>query len=495
MGALGRQAHELELVARAGDDVERLGADGAGRAEDQEAFHPAIHDGRGRVTLRSAHGTIHVWPRRPIAELVAAARAGDRAAFGTLVERHQAALLRTCRRALGDPGGRRRGRAGGGAAGAHRPPRPARRRRLRPVAVRHRPQPRPPRPAHARAAPARGGCRSPRRPAPRSARTARACSPRSPPCRRGQRDAVALFYLADLSHAQISARLGISAGAVKTRLHKARASLQTRLADLRRELPAMPSTVPMHVADIRDTGGDDRSPATSCSSRRTTARAACRSGSARAEATTLAARLHAVDLPAARHLPLRRRPPGRGRRAPARGPRRPPRRDGLLRPGRARGRRVGRRAAERRDQPRARDGRAGARRGGGARPGRRDEREIGEELAAALASPRDARAIADELKARMTPRARRMSGRPNHSPRITSPHEHGVDPHPRAVEQQVGDQQERGADRDREEAEAGDQQRVGRLDQPLAVALVEAQPVRGRRRDQARRSTATWRAA
>ena len=34
------------------------------------------------------------------------------------------------------------------------------------------------------------------------------------------------------------------------------------------------------------------------------------------------------------------------------------------------------------------------------------EREIGEELAAALASPRDSRAIAEELKARMTSRGR-----------------------------------------------------------------------------------------
>ena len=33
-----------------------------------------------------------------------------------------------------------------------------------------------------------------------------------------------------------------------------------------------------------------------------------------------------------------------------------------------------------------------------------DERELGEEIAAALASPNDARAIADELKARMTAR-------------------------------------------------------------------------------------------
>lgn len=70
----------------------------------------------------------------------------------------------------------------------------------------------------------------------------------------GQRDAVALFYLADLSHAQIAARLGISVGAVKTRLHKARAALQARLSDLRRELPTMPSTVPMRVADVRDAG-------------------------------------------------------------------------------------------------------------------------------------------------------------------------------------------------------------------------------------------------
>ena len=74
---------------------------------------------------------------------------------------------------------------------------------------------------------------------------------------------------------------------------------------------------------------------------------------------------------------------------------------------------------------------------------------------------------------------------PEPQPDDHRPHQRRVDPHPRAVEQQVGDEQERGADGDREEAEAGDQQRVGRLDQPLAVALVEAQPVRGRRRDQA----------
>src|SRR3954471_17733303 len=45
--ALGGQADELELLARAGDDVEGLQADGTGRAEDQQAFHPPGHDGTG----------------------------------------------------------------------------------------------------------------------------------------------------------------------------------------------------------------------------------------------------------------------------------------------------------------------------------------------------------------------------------------------------------------------------------------------------------------
>jgi hypothetical protein len=46
---------------------------------------------------------------RTDADLAAAARAGNRAAFGTLVERHQPALPRTCRFAadlLGAAGGR-----------------------------------------------------------------------------------------------------------------------------------------------------------------------------------------------------------------------------------------------------------------------------------------------------------------------------------------------------------------------------------------------------
>jgi bifunctional DNase/RNase/DNA-directed RNA polymerase specialized sigma24 family protein len=86
----------------------------------------------------------------------------------------------------------------------------------------------------------------------------------------GQRDAVALFYLADLSHAEIAARLGTSVGAVKTRLHKARAALQARLADLRREPPTMPSVAmrvtdvvaadPLHILLLEETGGARRLP-------------------------------------------------------------------------------------------------------------------------------------------------------------------------------------------------------------------------------------------
>jgi RNA polymerase sigma factor (sigma-70 family) len=47
-----------------------------------------------------------------------------------------------------------------------------------------------------------------------------------------QRSAVALFYLADLSHADVAALLGIQPGAVKTRLHKARGRLRRLLLDL-----------------------------------------------------------------------------------------------------------------------------------------------------------------------------------------------------------------------------------------------------------------------
>jgi RNA polymerase sigma factor (sigma-70 family) len=49
----------------------------------------------------------------------------------------------------------------------------------------------------------------------------------------GQRDAVFLFYLQGLTHREVAAELAISVGAVKARLHQARAALRPRLAPLR----------------------------------------------------------------------------------------------------------------------------------------------------------------------------------------------------------------------------------------------------------------------
>lgn len=52
---------------------------------------------------------------------------------------------------------------------------------------------------------------------------------------RGQRDAVTAFYLEGLSQAEVAQALGTTLGAVKTRLHKARAALRARLGDERLE--------------------------------------------------------------------------------------------------------------------------------------------------------------------------------------------------------------------------------------------------------------------
>lgn len=53
----------------------------------------------------------------------------------------------------------------------------------------------------------------------------------------GQRRAVVLFYLAGMTHAETAALLGIAPGAVKTRLHKARAALGDLLAEKQEEEP------------------------------------------------------------------------------------------------------------------------------------------------------------------------------------------------------------------------------------------------------------------
>src|SRR3954451_18074847 len=66
----------------------------------------------------------------------------------------------------------------------------------------------------------------------------------------GQREAVTLYYLAGLSQAEAAAHLGIPPGAVKTRLHKARALLRARL----QPDPKEPTMIPMQVTDVRRAG-------------------------------------------------------------------------------------------------------------------------------------------------------------------------------------------------------------------------------------------------
>ncbi len=81
----------------------------------------------------------------------------------------------------------------------------------------------------------------------------------------GQREAVLLFYLQGLSHREVAAELGISVGAVKARLHQARAALAPRLAPLIHveEGTAMSATtdatqwVEVSVAAVRRAEGDD----------------------------------------------------------------------------------------------------------------------------------------------------------------------------------------------------------------------------------------------
>jgi RNA polymerase sigma factor (sigma-70 family) len=67
---------------------------------------------------------------------------------------------------------------------------------------------------------------------------------------KGQREAVALYYLAGLTQAEAAEHLGIPPGAVKTRLHKARVSLRARL----RPLTRAPTMVQMQVTDVRRAG-------------------------------------------------------------------------------------------------------------------------------------------------------------------------------------------------------------------------------------------------
>jgi RNA polymerase sigma factor (sigma-70 family) len=82
----------------------------------------------------------------------------------------------------------------------------------------------------------------------------------------GQRDAVVLFYLSGHTQAETAALLGTPVGAVKTRLHKARATLRSPLNGLWQEehMTTEPTKTlrPMRVVDVRSRPSDDpeRSP-------------------------------------------------------------------------------------------------------------------------------------------------------------------------------------------------------------------------------------------
>ena len=87
----------------------------------------------------------------------------------------------------------------------------------------------------------------------------------------GQRDAVWLFYLQGLSHREVAAELGISAGAVKARLHQARGALALALAGIsdQQEGRPMAASNEIHwpeviVAEIRRDQGEDSLAAQAC---------------------------------------------------------------------------------------------------------------------------------------------------------------------------------------------------------------------------------------
>jgi hypothetical protein len=71
-----------------------------------------------------------------------------------------------------------------------------------------------------------------------------------------QREAVLLFYVEGLTQAEVAAQLGIEVGAVKLRLHRARAALRRQLATAEEEAVHMtgssaPARIEMTVTDVR----------------------------------------------------------------------------------------------------------------------------------------------------------------------------------------------------------------------------------------------------
>lgn len=179
-------------------------------------------------------------PNAEDAQLVAAAQSGDRSALATLLSRHRPLLLTLCHRALGDPGLaedaaqeasllamlhldrlRRAERFGSWLAGIG-------------LNVCHRWRRQRSREAWSWEAMLGGAVSEPIDPTPSPDEWAEANALRAwvrqavSELPRGQREAVVLHYLMGLTQSETARLLGIESGAVKTRLHKARASLRRR---------------------------------------------------------------------------------------------------------------------------------------------------------------------------------------------------------------------------------------------------------------------------
>jgi RNA polymerase sigma factor (sigma-70 family) len=215
----------------------------------------------------------------PDAELVARSRSGDRAAFGLLVERHRGLVRGVVLRLVGDPGraedavqdaivtaltGLDRLRepasfgpwlAGIGLNAGRRLLRARPRERSLDELLGSTERGWPTDPAPSPEAVVEAG--------EVAARVAAAVAALPP----GQARAVASFYLAGMSYAETAEHLGVPVGAVRTRLHKARGTLRTALAELGgaptgREDRAMASAerVLMRVEDVRRIPGPDGEP-------------------------------------------------------------------------------------------------------------------------------------------------------------------------------------------------------------------------------------------
>jgi RNA polymerase sigma factor (sigma-70 family) len=207
---------------------------------------------------------VAVGPEPGDAALVAAARAGDRAALGTLLARHRPLALALCRRAIGDAGLaedaaqeaclqamlslerlRKPERFGSWLAGialnvCRRWLRARNRNAWSWEAVAgglRLPEPVDPGPGPEAAAER----------ADEAAAVWRSIATLPP----GQRDAVVLYYLRGLSSLEVASALGIEPGSVKTRLYKARHGLRRRMGAESDMTTAHPEAVEVMIADVR----------------------------------------------------------------------------------------------------------------------------------------------------------------------------------------------------------------------------------------------------